>query len=789
MLSSALLVPWAALAQAGFGFPAVELERVEAPEPGKLRLFITEVDARGVVPSEDLSTPAFALFVDDREVAPAGARFERFERANQRMTVVFVVQLGGTASEVFPAVKDALITTTKSIGASTSVGVVAYAGRRVVLEVAPTEPASLVRQLEKLEDATDAEQYFVAAHEKALAFLRADGVSGARKVVVVLSDGLWSDPDERAAANAGRALLDLGARAHVLGLESFPNEVASGRLRRLAQAARGTLRTAQSAAQVAAQLDAITTQLRMQHLVDVELPELFDGGNHQLEVRLRADGAKSQPLSVNVGKQWVSTWSAVRLPLLVGVVVVLLAGGALAFTTYRRRALAASLKAPPSGRPAISTPGRPGPPSAPGVPPPSVSGSRPPIGTPATAPVPEADATIMGIDVRGAGGARAATPQVTSGPAAPPPMEDDTIPPYGPSGHGGLPVDPSLADPHQILAASGAFNVPSILSGGSGHSVRSPLDARPSLDARPALGAVVPQELDALPSPTQFLQLNAMGSLEDVTSTEPLAGPPTAPTPVVSLPTEDVAPTIAISVQEMRAHQARAERPAPAEVVDHPARSIGVSIDPGPSTGVAVEPLSRPVLEGLSGIIGARKTHVVDLSELRQADTIAWVTYLDGELETQRLVVGDELGGRALSLSLEGRWLLGGAPIGIGDTVLSGDRMAVFGCASRFPAEQAAQGPYLRVIGGLDDGRIRPLETEAPLVIGCDASAGLVVRGPGVERRHVVVVLDGGALEVVDLGTKAGFRIGRDTARRARIELGGELAVGGVRLQFLRPGA
>lgn len=789
MLSSILLSPWGAQAQAGFGFPAVELERVEAPEPGKLRLFVTEVDARGVVPSEDLSTPAFALFVDDREVASSSVRFERFERANQRMTVVFVVQLGGTASEVFPAVKDALITTTKSIGASTSVGVVAYAGKRVVLEVAPTEPASLVRQLEKLEDASDAEQYFVAAHEKALTFLRAESVSGARKVVVVLSDGLWSDPDERAAANAGRALLDLGARAHVLALESFPNDVASARLRRLAQAARGTLRTAQSAAQVAAQLDAITTQLRMQHLVEVELPELFDGGNHQLEVRLRADGTKSQPLSVNVGKQWVSTWSALQLPLVIGVVLVVLVGGAVAFTTYRRRALAASLKTSPA-RPAISPPGRPGPPSAPGVPPPSVSGSRPPIGTPATAPVPEADATIMGIDVRGAAAARApqSTPVVSGGPAAPPPMEDDTIPPYGPSGGSGL-IEPALADPQRIMAASGAFNVPSILPGGPGLSVRSPLEARPALDARPALGAVVPQDLDALPSPTQFLQLNALGNLEDVTSTEPLAGPPTAPTPVVSMPTEDVAPTIAISVQEMRAHQSRVERSPVAEAVDHPARSIGASIDPAPSTGIAVEPMSRPALEGLSGIIGARKTHVVDLSELRQADTIAWVTYLDGELETQRVGAGDELGGRTLSLSLEGRWLLGGAPIHIGDTVLSGDRMAVFGCASRFPAEQAAQGPYLRVIGGLDDGRIRPLESEAPVVIGSDASAGLVVRGPGVERRHVVVVLDGGALEVVDLGTKAGFRMGRESARRARLELGGELAVGGVRLQFLRPGA
>jgi pSer/pThr/pTyr-binding forkhead associated (FHA) protein len=90
------------------------------------------------------------------------------------------------------------------------------------------------------------------------------------------------------------------------------------------------------------------------------------------------------------------------------------------------------------------------------------------------------------------------------------------------------------------------------------------------------------------------------------------------------------------------------------------------------------------------------------------------------------------------------------------------------------------------VIGGLDDGRVVALPLDAPLVVGADASAGLVVRGPGVERRHVVVRLDGAALEVVDLASKAGVRVGRDTVRRARLEPNAELFVGSVRLQYLR---
>jgi hypothetical protein len=318
------------------------------------------------------------------------------------------------------------------------------------------------------------------------------------------------------------------------------------------------------------------------------------------------------------------------------------------------------------------------------------------------------------------------------------------------------------------------------------------------------------QSLNGLPSPTQFLERLQLGA--DLDSTHHDDGParaPGPPMPTFSAPPTDTvpptfedegAPTMSMAVPDYAALAADKSGPASLrDVVEVAARPLGATPDLERSSGVRVAatpplgiaalgaPVSQPSLDGLSSLMSAvKKTQILDPSELGQPDTIAWITYLDGDGETSAVASDAVVAGVRFEVGADGRWSANGAPCDVGRVLDLGPRRAVFGWASRFPVEASAVGPRLRVIGGLDDGRVVALPLDAPLVVGADASAGLVVRGPGVERRHVVVRLDGAALEVVDLASKAGVRVGRDTVRRARLEPNAELFVGSVRLQYLR---
>jgi hypothetical protein len=828
----ALVVGAPAQAQEPSGFPAVELERVEAPEPGKLRLFVTELDARGAVPADPPN--GFTLWVDENEVGAAGARFSTFAETSAPMTVVWMIQLGGTASELFPAVKEAVVKASKALPPSTSVAVVAYAGHRIALDVEPTDPATAVKRLDGLSDDPDPEQFFGEAIEKVLPKLKV-GDTRARKVVVLVSDGLWSDSDEKLGAVAGRRLIELEARVHVLSLKVVPSDAGATRLRRLVQASRGTLRVAEEAAQVEAQLGAIGAQLRQQHVVDVELAQVFDGALHQLELKLRPDGKKTAPLSVNVGKQWVSTWSSLRVPLAIGLVVVVVVALAFVVVQRRRQAIVAGLATSGSG-PTTTEPDN--------------------IKLPRPAPTPEANPTLFGLegqaDLRAA--MAAVNPPAVNSPAVNPfsapeprggdprgrgasampsarPRAEDARPPIvptlDPSGDGTLPpldrlpalpdAPGALASADQIAIGSGTFRVPSFLPGGAPAGAAG--GSRPGIGGLPGGldGSLVrpspleDQSLNGLPSPTQFLERLQLGA--DLESTHhddgPAPLPPGPPVPTFSAPPtqtvpptfeDEGAPTMSMAVPDYAALARDETGPAslrdvvevasrPLRVTPEPQRSSGVRVAATPPGGIAAlgSPVSQPSLEGLSSLLSAvKKTQIVDPSELGQPDTIAWITYLDGDGETSAVTSEAVVAGVRFEVGADGRWSVDGAPCDVGRVIELGRRRAVFGWASRFPSESSVVGPRLRVIGGLDDGRVVALPLDAPLVVGADASAGLVVRGPGIERRHVVVRLDGDALEVVDLASKAGVRVGRDTVRRARLEANAELFVGSVRLQYLR---
>ena len=88
-----------------------------------------------------------------------------------------------------------------------------------------------------------------------------------------------------------------------------------------------------------------------------------------------------------------------------------------------------------------------------------------------------------------------------------------------------------------------------------------------------------------------------------------------------------------------------------------------------------------------------------------------------------------------------------------------GDRTTIFRRDDTIPVQIPEEfGHYLVAIGGMGLGRRLRLET-TPLIVGRDASCGLVLASPDISRRHCRVELVGGEVFVTDLNSTNGAYI------------------------------
>jgi hypothetical protein len=138
------------------------------------------------------------------------------------------------------------------------------------------------------------------------------------------------------------------------------------------------------------------------------------------------------------------------------------------------------------------------------------------------------------------------------------------------------------------------------------------------------------------------------------------------------------------------------------------------------------------------------------------------------------------------------------------DTLLAaGERQAALVVAASLPSDdfdaQSTRARAAEVDRRLCRGRGVSLRTAtgqvvrlagAPAVLGRDGLCDVVLRDPGVSRRHATIVDDGGALALEDLGSRAGTRLaGALVAGRLRLAGAGELALGeSCRLRYRADG-
>jgi ABC transport system ATP-binding/permease protein len=135
------------------------------------------------------------------------------------------------------------------------------------------------------------------------------------------------------------------------------------------------------------------------------------------------------------------------------------------------------------------------------------------------------------------------------------------------------------------------------------------------------------------------------------------------------------------------------------------------------------------------------------------------------------------------------RWFV--ADLGTVDgTLLNGERLHA---ASRWlhSGDRIDIGPQslFFVAGSVGEARDEEIPlTRQPLTIGRDPACGLVLDDPRVSRQHAVIQRAGGAVEVVDRGSRNGTLVDGSPVRQAQLRPGSEVVVGPFRLLYTGTG-
>ena len=110
-----------------------------------------------------------------------------------------------------------------------------------------------------------------------------------------------------------------------------------------------------------------------------------------------------------------------------------------------------------------------------------------------------------------------------------------------------------------------------------------------------------------------------------------------------------------------------------------------------------------------------------------------------------------------------------------------GDAVAVGGTNLYYlPTGQGL--PRLARVKPVDAGRLRA--TKRGFTIGRDPACDLVLDHPTISLHHAVLNSDGSATTITDLGSAVGVRVNGAPVRRARLQVGDQIAIGPYRIVF-----
>jgi hypothetical protein len=315
----------------------------------------------------------------------------------------------------------------------------------------------------------------------------------------------------------------------------------------------------------------------------------------------------------------------------------------------------------------------------------------------------------------------------------------------------------------------------------------------------PAVKPVIPSaitnegELGELPSPTQFLRRfdRATMAFDE--------GPPKDPIlpPLPSLPPSgDLVPAAAAFPPEDDGTQPEMQsRPALWAIDDAkylpPPDAPEKKPPPQQLTPVAPVGALRSARNArLESGAMMLKTQVLMPTEGTKSEAVAWLARLGSFPSTLPLSNGYKVGTWTFSVDTLGRWVAKNRDsmkvLSDGELLdIDGDTY-VMKLATRVRPSPSSKDGLLLIVGGPDDGRVVSVARGEPKIVGAHPMADVRVRGKMIAPQHLGVSLEGGRLNVADLGTADGFKVGGEQAWRASLAPGQELQLGNIRLVFQR---
>ncbi len=789
----------------GAGFvrrPAVRINRVDTSAPPEVRLYFTETDSAAKVVAARKAN-AYRLSVDSISQGPADT-IQTFAEGKDSMALVLVIQLSPSMQETLTEVINASKRLLRSLGSRVDAGVVAYSNV-VHKTLKPTSPDKAMDLLDSLSiDAESLTANLPDAIRDAYELLASDKLP-ARKVVVVASDGLTEDLRMAVFTDLGRMAAQKGVVVHSLGYAPFePTRLRT--LYELSKSGRGTFRDATDAHGLGQAFADLQEELQGQIMVSKKLPEIFDGDEHDFEIRVAGSSsydvftAVTGKLSTAVAKKGVAAppakaKSAGGAPLapadeeelwksspgistgaVVGIVLVCVALVVILVVLFLRL----WLRKDPAAAPAVSWDVGKLPPQAAGAA--GLAAAEPEETSPAEAAAPPFPARSAPRSLEEEDDLDTADWDAPPPPVAPAP---GVLGGPGPAGspEPSFPVAPGALFPGLPLAGAGGAPAPP-------GPRAAPLPEPPSPARLPGL-------MD-LPSPEEFLRRHA--SVLEEPGAGLGAGPPGAGDPG-AIPGGGLRPPTPNDFPVFASFDKKSQAAAGA----------GIPLAPGSNLSIvpSLPLLPPPGGAGEGDAFTYRKTQVLASEELEQDSLVAWIVPLDdpgyptvrlrnnfvlgSEATCDFIVRGEGVEPRHALINLDGHgyWLRRAAtgetssrqPLQDNDRFRVGDREFLFKLAQPFSDEHKAP-VRLEVLNGFDQGRSLPLQVGVPYAIGCHPSCALIVRGEGVGHRHAIALRKRGVCILEDLGTEAGLTYAGQPVGSRALRPGEEIQLGSVRLLF-----
>jgi hypothetical protein len=276
----------------------LHLERMDTHQMPTLRFYLTLVDRDGRVASGKQKED-FRLSIDSAEQGAATSLIG-FDETKEPINVVVVAEVGSAMSGVIEDEKRAIAALADALPAKSKIALIGYAGDTKRLTDTLTVAADVESQAKQMTIDSDsgAEMHMLDALATAMDLLAA-APKGERKLIVLFSDGINADMDQRIFLSKGKRAAESDIIIDTIGFNEFdPSKTRN--LGVLAKQSNGNERLCKGASDIGNHFNNVIDEIKKQYVATFEVA-LAGGDNkkHDFQVITGGDsgGAYSNTLT------------------------------------------------------------------------------------------------------------------------------------------------------------------------------------------------------------------------------------------------------------------------------------------------------------------------------------------------------------------------------------------------------------------------------------------------------------------------------------------------------------